>query len=650
MPVQACRNFIAASFALLLSSTAPFLKISSAHAEQAFCAEGAIIDCRGECGGSELFDECKVCAGSGKTTFNTAQAGAVKCCPAGSPAFVGTPDDCGKCGGSNGDKDVCGKCFGSGKQSFQTAQAGSVQCCPAGTPNYTGAPDDCGQCGGNNSGKDVCGKCGGGGKVNNCCPAGTPNFTGNPDACGVCGGSSSNCCPLWGVKVNRGEAQTADWFNPDTSLFPECAKERIGRALRNCGNDEGCANDRAFAGDMITSGENQGVVLFNSECRVAHRVIRKFERDTLRSRGGVAASLADILPDACVFATVRYDSPISLLVNGGDSLRGNTTLTKFPLNPLAPNNWVEWHASSEAPLLVHDPEHTGHITRADQLFGNWTFGGQAHASQSGASTATPWANGYDALGTLDENGDGKISGNELAPLGLWFDANQDAVSQPGEVKSISSAGVTALFYQGATVIPNGKNIYLQKGFEGSLAGAKGFGTSVDWFARSAESRHELLAELTASSGAIDPAELNKAPISNQPRSLKHTPLHAVYTWKEDIEDPSAGQGLLTFSEVTPGTLEGITVTEMPLNDEWAKKTGAARAAAFNKITGTIQRNEKDILITFTVEGQATKTESTLTLDVDGKTGKGVSKVSSRLESGERSTITYNWKAEKTLPE
>src|SRR5690606_41632977 len=52
-----------------------------------------------------------------------------------------------------------------------------------------------------------------------------------------------------------------------------------------------------------------------------------------------------------------------------------------------------------------------------------------------------------ALGTLDADGDGQISGEELKPLALWFDENRDGVSQAGEVRPVVEAGVTALFYQ-----------------------------------------------------------------------------------------------------------------------------------------------------------------------------------------------------------
>ncbi len=81
--------------------------------------------------------------------------------------------------------------------------------------------------------------------------------------------------------------------------------------------------------------------------------------------------------------------------------------------------------------LVHDPKQTGRVTSAIQLFGGvafWLF----------------WDTGYDALRALDNNGDGELTGKELAGLSLWHDVNSDGVSDPGEVKPVATYGIVAL--------------------------------------------------------------------------------------------------------------------------------------------------------------------------------------------------------------
>jgi len=82
-------------------------------------------------------------------------------------------------------------------------------------------------------------------------------------------------------------------------------------------------------------------------------------------------------------------------------------------------------------ILVWDPGHTGRITSGRQLFGSvtwWIF----------------WDNGYRALDALDDDRDGRLTGEELKGLGVWFDRNGNGVSDPGEVTPIEQVGITSL--------------------------------------------------------------------------------------------------------------------------------------------------------------------------------------------------------------
>ncbi len=85
----------------------------------------------------------------------------------------------------------------------------------------------------------------------------------------------------------------------------------------------------------------------------------------------------------------------------------------------------------KAAWLVFDQEGTGRITSGLQMFGNVTFW-------------LFWRDGYDALSSLDDNGDGRLSGSELRGLSLWHDLNGNGISDPGEVRPLADYGITAI--------------------------------------------------------------------------------------------------------------------------------------------------------------------------------------------------------------
>lgn len=87
--------------------------------------------------------------------------------------------------------------------------------------------------------------------------------------------------------------------------------------------------------------------------------------------------------------------------------------------------------TSKAGILVWDPDRTGRVRSGVQLFGTVTW-------------SMFWQHGYEPLAALDDNGDGWLSGPELRGLAVWVDADEDAVSDPGEVRPISRCGVARL--------------------------------------------------------------------------------------------------------------------------------------------------------------------------------------------------------------
>lgn len=85
----------------------------------------------------------------------------------------------------------------------------------------------------------------------------------------------------------------------------------------------------------------------------------------------------------------------------------------------------------KAAWLVFDRNGTGRITSALQMFGSVTFW-------------IFWRDGYDALSSLDSDGDGVLRGDELRGLALWQDSNGNGVSEPGEVRPVGGYGIRAI--------------------------------------------------------------------------------------------------------------------------------------------------------------------------------------------------------------
>ncbi|XUM21872.1 hypothetical protein ACRAVF_32455 [Bradyrhizobium oligotrophicum S58] len=97
-------------------------------------------------------------------------------------------------------------------------------------------------------------------------------------------------------------------------------------------------------------------------------------------------------------------------------------------------SWI----TPKAAWLVSNPAGDGRITSGRQLFGNVTFW-------------MFWTNGYAPLAALDDDRNGVLTGNELAGLALWHDADGNGVADPGEIKPLSDYGIVALSCAGQTL-------------------------------------------------------------------------------------------------------------------------------------------------------------------------------------------------------
>ena len=82
-------------------------------------------------------------------------------------------------------------------------------------------------------------------------------------------------------------------------------------------------------------------------------------------------------------------------------------------------------------------------------------------------------------------------------MALWFDKNRDGISQPGEVESLSSLGVVALYYKPNRTDQKSGDIQADLGFERLVNGKLVKGASVDWFSKTFSTRQEAMVALSA---------------------------------------------------------------------------------------------------------------------------------------------------------
>jgi hypothetical protein len=343
-------------------------------------------------------------------------------------------------------------------------------------------------------------------------------------------------------------------------------------------------------------------------------------------------------------------SPISLLwANSRSSETTDLKIIDFPLFNEANKRFVVWKASGARPLLVHDPKHTGIITSGDQLFGSRSFGGNKDGRL--------WEHGFEALATLDLNNDGKVSGTELQPLGLWFDNNRDGVSQPGEVKPLSDpkVAVTALFYR--DVVKDAKNgdVYATLGFERTVNGKTLQGAALDWFTEGGATKDDLISKILTTS-RMQENVATKGATAQEPRAANgkkpiDSPLHGVWSWQsddpkfKDYGDYKPG-GFLTFSAYADGTISGHSYVET----DYAKGEPLKSQVDVLAFNGTSQQLQGGgALLAFDInpggDSSGTKVSTRATYDETEKTLTGTSHAEV-IYDGKPATITYSWKARR----
>ena len=342
-------------------------------------------------------------------------------------------------------------------------------------------------------------------------------------------------------------------------------------------------------------------------------------------------------------------SPISLVFDESYDVDKDVAITTFPLELNAKGTAYLWKASAKAPLLVYDPEHRGQITSAAQLFGDWTFGGKRLVSLVDSNMSTKWRDGYEALASMDSNNDRKVAGEELKNMALWFDVNQNGISEEGEVQSLASHGITELYYQADRRDEITKNIFASRGFMRVIDGKTSFGGSVDWYAARADSYQALMNLIDTKATQNKPEESVKEDTTS-PYAKNPGTLTGRWMWKAtsapDFPANQAPQGIFYIIEGDDGS---ISVVSMNLSSAKAEKSGTPLIASLmTSMAGTVSGGTKgSTVIKFeTIDNDNRATiRSTAVLQDDGSLD-GESVAAGTFKLGKSGSIKYQWTAEK----
>ena len=413
------------------------------------------------------------------------------------------------------------------------------------------------------------------------------------------------------------------------------------------------------SGDGNTSGFGEGSSKSEPSCNMGSMVLN--ENCKLVKTADIVGSCGSTYFGKSTI-TWNTSTPISLILDEKYDINANVSIVNFALDPNLNKTYWLWKASEKSPLLVYDPLHHGDVTSATQLFGNWTFGGQKVASLLGSAAPGIWKNGFEALETLDSNNDGVISNDELKPLALWFDKNQDGISQPGEVQDIISFGIKSL-----SVVPDkedhvNKTIEATKGFIKEVDGQTSSGRLVDWSSEGSEFSALLIsAKLLNNPDTIASANQNDNQYKNLIKSSGEennsygknegaaSAATGVWRWKiKGEKDVEAKSGYFTIAN-NGSQINGHTITELLLGVNDGNTEQINHIVNFAKLSGTQELNsDGSISLKFSTPiDNSGVINNEAKIDSTGVEMAGSSDAEYE-EAGIKKHLRYLWNAQKVI--
>ncbi len=468
-------------------------------------------------------------------------------------------------------------------------------------------------------------------------------------------GSTSNCFPKNKPKPKLNELSPDDWNclvkaksdNYQTNKkFLSCSRvdqngNYVNYYLHGQSTGWGGGSDPSKY-NSTTPACSDGTIVVDQDCNM---VEQSKIQETCGSKGITSKN----------YTSWGKSTPLSLVIDDAYDINAHVSIVSFPVNPTAKKSYWIWKGSEKSPLLVYDPEHTGNIRTAAQLFGNYTFGGKRLASNeiSAELSDTSWANGFEALGSLDADRDGEISGDELKPLALWFDAKSDGVASPGEVRSLESAGIVALRYSIDTKDDINHVLVSKRGFKRSSNRGHSYGAIVDWSSEGAENHYTLLSRRLATAESFD----MKALAPRQPNiahdkagataRLGESRVAGLWKWKLDKNTDAnpIDEGLFILGE-QGGVVKGTSLMQIPFTIPQASGVDQKLMVSFSSLNGNMTRREDgSTALAFTSQVRGSVIFNEATLSADGKTMTGSSRAVV-AKADEVSDIVYSWTAKR----
>jgi len=322
----------------------------------------------------------------------------------------------------------------------------------------------------------------------------------------------------------------------------------------------------------------------------------------------------------------EFTTPVSLLWSSDTKIEDVRSKSRFPLNPGEEGRWFMWRASGVTPLVVWDPEGKGDVQSSSQLFGNHTFG-------------KSFKNGFEALASLDENKNNWLEGAELKGIALWFDFNQDGISDPGEVKSLDSVGVLSLGVLVSSTDSEHGNIYAKQGFRRKTKNGVIEGSSVDWFSGPLKGDYGAEA-LYAPRGAESKTE---APL--RAASLS-SPFAGVWDWRmTDPQGDELSDNMPHGTIILHGDHSSIKGSSYVSTKLAPNQNGIGELIEYSRIVGQVVEKEDGIAqLKFSAQNQrGNHVETVAQLSPDNRFLAGIT---TEEQGKDRKPLRYAWIARR----